>query len=564
MNKFFIALCVIFAIYACSGGRDSNQIDGSLLRPALSSSIDLRLGQLSSGSSPVAVSAALENNENIVVFSNSDSANFEVVYVSPSQETILVNFDQTGRPQSARTDNLLISFDNYTKENTVDVTIQSLLGVTAQTQSIFLPTLQIDPNVVLFLEGDTMLKILLGIDQDIDSATRALLAAAFGALKLVSCDASEFTSSFANLFSESFSSKLCSSDLLDLIEKILENSNYQNINVNLTNRYPECDLSETYEEKKACSLAIQMDLVEAVKQKIVGNYPKNNDNGSTTGGDTGGSSTGSTTGSDTGDSSTGSTTGGDTGGNSTGGTTGGSTGGNSTGGGGGGGGGNGFLTNWAGKATVGGNNPFCSDIEIKFAVTGNSDCDPFCNFTGFFKDISDPAPGAPMNGIVDRNGVIRSNNGEDVVIMGLLNSTTGTGISDFTYTSHLCTVLGVNVQLTDGFLGHWTGGGAGTSPCGNFNIRYDVRSAGDHSCSDQACTIAGSLEGFNGFPIMTTDVMGTVNGDGISLLSNGVQTLPSNASFSASGTIQGNILDNPKSFIALPGPCPMQFMITKD
>lgn len=88
-----------------------------------------------------------------------------------------------------------------------------------------------------------MIRILLGLDgdRDRDSGTRALLAAAFSSLKIVGCTSVEVISQLQALENISpgilanVSSSICGSQLLDSVEEILDQTDYEEITVTQLN-----------------------------------------------------------------------------------------------------------------------------------------------------------------------------------------------------------------------------------------------------------------------------------------------------------------------------------------
>ncbi len=273
LSFFGLTILIIHACAQDSGDKNQNSDSQSTTRSAVESSINLRLGQVSNSNSPVAVSAALENGESIVILSRivGEVMQFDVIYTSTTGEQLTVTFDPTGRPLSAQTRDALVTFSNYST-NTVDVTLQS--GSITRV----LPAQAIDNNAISFLEGDTMLRILLGLDKDIDSGTRGLLAAAFSSLQIVACSADNILSSFSSFESfvpgvfASISSGACSSKLLDSVSSILNKTDYKEITANNLGNFSQCDIAQTFEELNTCAKMIGEETANAAQEGFTGDY----------------------------------------------------------------------------------------------------------------------------------------------------------------------------------------------------------------------------------------------------------------------------------------------------
>lgn len=156
MNKLPLALIPIFSLcmfFSCGGGGGGSNGGGKEGKlPPVQASINLRLGQLSKTNGPVAVSAALET---IVIFNQAmgSGQNTSVSYNNSQNETLLADFDVSGRPQMAQTQDALLTFSNYTK-TTVDITIDVGSNQKAGPVTRTLFNQPIDPEALNFLDGD--------------------------------------------------------------------------------------------------------------------------------------------------------------------------------------------------------------------------------------------------------------------------------------------------------------------------------------------------------------------------------------------------------------------------
>ena len=283
MKKQKLALFLIISIcifISCNGSGNTSNVAKEGALPPVKASINLRLGQLSKASSPVAVSAALENGESIVIFNQAISTglNTSVSYNNSQNETLFADFDVSGRPAMAETEDAQLTFTNYTK-TTVDVTIKVKSNQKAGDLTRTLFNQPIDPEALNFLDGDTMIRILLGLDGDADSGTRALLAAAFSSLKLVSCTSIDIIEKLQSLegispgILSNVSSSICRSQLLESVEEILDKTNYQEITVTQLNSNPACDLPFSFDAATQCAVSVGEQNVIAAENGFVDEFP---------------------------------------------------------------------------------------------------------------------------------------------------------------------------------------------------------------------------------------------------------------------------------------------------
>ena len=283
MKKLSLALLpvsIFCMLYACGGSGNSNDPSAKSDLEPVKASINLRLGQVSKSSSPVAVSAALENGESIVLFNREGDSNsdFEVAYKNAADQLLLVTFDQTGRPKSGQARDAIVSFSNYTK-NTVDITIKTGTNLKADSSRTFINQ-PIDPDSLAFLDSDIMIKILLGLDNDRDSGIRGLLAPAFSSLKIVGCLSDNILSQFQNAEGSSpeifsaVTSGICNSQLLSSVNDILNKSNYQEITVTGLDTPASCNTPLNFDSFEACSIAVGDQNVIASENGYVNEFPR--------------------------------------------------------------------------------------------------------------------------------------------------------------------------------------------------------------------------------------------------------------------------------------------------
>lgn len=205
----FISLVALIIAISCSGvGSGGEGVTSS------SSSKSLRLGQGSSTNSAVAVSAAIDTLESLVVLGSSPNSTdiTHVLYRASSNQVARITVGPGGLPVSAATSDANASFSNFT-DTTVDVTIVS----NGQTVTVTAP-LQ-DETVGLLKSGS----IYTRVKATSLPVLRELLRSTLVAVRTFGC-AGEFAATniaVGSVFQELVGAT-CRSELLNVIKETVD------------------------------------------------------------------------------------------------------------------------------------------------------------------------------------------------------------------------------------------------------------------------------------------------------------------------------------------------------
>ena len=272
MHRFHLSrlreLILFSALFfnACGGvsGTDDPQLGVS----ASGAFRSLRLGQSSSPTSPVAVSAAIDTRESLVILNSSPASSLiaHVLYKGASGAVARITVDNLGRPTSAATADANVIFANYTA-TTVDLQIEvaGILGpITTTTLS----------NTAIELLNAAPSSARQGRETQGESTTLEVLRGGVLAAETFGCSGrqlagqGEIPNSFTFLANEA-----CESRLVDAVQEVVEEGDVDDRFVPDIEESSSCDFDDpdwidNFSNAESCAGIVGDDLVEEVFEEI--------------------------------------------------------------------------------------------------------------------------------------------------------------------------------------------------------------------------------------------------------------------------------------------------------
>ncbi len=200
-------ICLLASCAGVGGNDGTSSNNANSINKA---SQTLRLGQASSPTSPVAVSAAINNRENLVLLNNVGTIGDieHALYTATDGSVVRITLGENGLPESAATLDATITFTNYTA-TTVDITI-----FIADSPVLSSTVPLIDSALALTRRA----RRLARSDND-NSQLTALLANGASATRIFGCSIQDANVDVPALLS--LASASCGSLLLDTVEELI-------------------------------------------------------------------------------------------------------------------------------------------------------------------------------------------------------------------------------------------------------------------------------------------------------------------------------------------------------